>query len=215
MPTPTVTGPDMPSEIKQLLLTGLEDSDYRRIFAAEQLNTGLAYQLRLLREDRGWTQEELARRTGKSQEMISRWEDPDYGSYSISTLKAFADAFDVSLIVKFAPFSELTKWLTSLSKEQLVPKGFEEDRKTTTSTASVVGTMDARLQIHSGWEHLAIADVHSGYLQNVVVQASPYITIASPYFVTSIIPPPTDVGRPYRESKRREKTLMSDLSLTA
>lgn len=123
----TVTEPDMPSEIKQPPLLGLEDSDYRRVFTAEHLNLGLAYQLRLLREDRGWTQEELARRTGKSQEMISRWEDPDYGSHSISTLKVFADAFDVALIVRFAPFSELTKWLTSLSIEQLVPKGFEEE----------------------------------------------------------------------------------------
>jgi transcriptional regulator with XRE-family HTH domain len=111
---------------RQQILESLEDKEYRREFAAD-IGTGLAFQIRLLREDRGWTQEELAHRMGKRQETISQWENPAYGRYTLNTLKELAAAFDVALLVRLAPFSELVDWSISLTREDLAPRSFDEE----------------------------------------------------------------------------------------
>ena len=107
------------------LWRSLEDEEYRRAFVTD--DTGLAFQIKLLRDKKGWTQAELGERAGgKRQESISQWEDPSYGKYSLSTLKDLAIAFDVGLMVRFAPFSELVKWNTNLTPERIAPPSFVE-----------------------------------------------------------------------------------------
>jgi transcriptional regulator with XRE-family HTH domain len=91
----------------------LEDEEYRREFNAD-VDTGLAFQIRALREKNGWTQGELAERAGSDQGTISQWENPNYGRYTLKTLKSLANAFDVGLLVRFAPFSELALWASLL-----------------------------------------------------------------------------------------------------
>ena len=107
----------------------LRDEEYRREYSAD-VGTGLAFQIKLLRERNGWTQEHLAQRIGRQQETISQWENPNYGSYALKSLKALASAFDVALIVKFAPFSELVRWNTNLTPERLAPRSFSEEDQT-------------------------------------------------------------------------------------
>ena len=111
---------------RQQILRSLENSEYRREFAAD-IGTGLAFQVRLLREDRGWTQEQLAHQMDKQQETISQWENPDYGRYTLNTLRELAAAFDVALLVRFAPFSELVDWSINLTPERLAPPSFDEE----------------------------------------------------------------------------------------
>ena len=112
---------------REQIWRSLRDPEYRREFSND-VGTGLAFQIRMLREKRGWTQEQLADRTGKRQETISQWENPDYGSYTLNTLRSLAGAFDVALVVKFAPFSELVDWTSNLTPERLAPVSFDEDR---------------------------------------------------------------------------------------
>ena len=108
----------------------LQDEDYRRAFTAD-VDTGLAFQIRLLREKKGWTQEELGQRAGgKKQETISQWENPNYGRYTLRTLKDLAVAFDLGLIVRFAPFSELVEWAANLTPDRLAPPSYEEESRT-------------------------------------------------------------------------------------
>jgi transcriptional regulator with XRE-family HTH domain len=111
---------------RQQVLRSLEDREYRREFAAD-VGTGLAFQVRLLREARGWTQEQLAHQMGKRQETICQWENPNYGRYTLKTLDELAAAFDVALLVRFAPFRELVDWLIDLTPERLAPPPFEEE----------------------------------------------------------------------------------------
>jgi transcriptional regulator with XRE-family HTH domain len=47
-----------------------------------------------------------------NQNAISRLESVDYGRPTITTLKRLAAALDVSLIVRFAPFSEVVDWVS-------------------------------------------------------------------------------------------------------
>lgn len=105
----------------------LEEVEYRREYSAD-VGTGLAFQIKLLREKHGWTQQQLAERTGKQQGTISQWENPDYGRYTINTLKSLASAFDVALLVRFAPFSELVNWSVNLTPQQLAPPSFNEEQ---------------------------------------------------------------------------------------
>ena len=104
----------------------LRDKEYRREFASN-VDTGLAFQIRMLREKYGWTQEQLANKTGKKQETISQWENPSYGSYTLNSLRSLAAAFDVGLRVTFVPFSELVNWNANLTPERLAPKSFNEE----------------------------------------------------------------------------------------
>lgn len=109
-------------------LNTLEDQDYRRAFA-EEVATSLAYQIRRLRETNDWTQEELAEKTAKAQETISQWENPNYGRYSLSTLRQLAGAFDVALLVRFVSFSELADWTLDVSPNRMTPPSYEDERQ--------------------------------------------------------------------------------------
>ncbi len=111
------------------MLKSLEDRDYRPEFVSESINVGLAFQIRQMRESRGWTQEDLARGTGKAQETISAWESQDYGRYSLSTLKTLAAAFDVALLVRFVSFTELVDSIVGLTPERLAPPSYDQERK--------------------------------------------------------------------------------------
>jgi len=62
------------------------------------------FQLRAIRERRGWTQEKLAEKIGTTQNTISRLENPKTSKPTIKTLLRLANAFDVGLLVRFVPF---------------------------------------------------------------------------------------------------------------
>jgi len=106
----------------------LRDEEYRHLYSSD-IGTGLAFQIRMLREKNGWTQEQLAQLTNKKQETISQWEDPNYGSYTLNSLKSLAEAFDVALLVEFVSYAELVRRNTTRTPQRLAPLSFtEEDR---------------------------------------------------------------------------------------
>jgi transcriptional regulator with XRE-family HTH domain len=75
-----------------------------------------------MREDRTWTQAKLAEKLGTTQNTVSRLENPKTSKPTITTLKRIAEAFDVALIVKFAPFSEFVDTISGMScKSVAVP----------------------------------------------------------------------------------------------
>ncbi|MBI3967130.1 MAG: helix-turn-helix transcriptional regulator, partial [Chloroflexi bacterium] len=85
----------------QQIATSLRDKEYRDIFVEEHISTGLSFQIRAMREQRGWTQEDLGQRAGMAQQRVCQLENPNYGRFSLSTLKRLASAFDVALAVHF------------------------------------------------------------------------------------------------------------------
>lgn len=99
------------------LATGVE---YRHAFVEEKIRTGLAVQIKAIREQRKMNQTVFARALQKSQSWVSRLEDPNQPIPTIPTLLILAKAFDVDLDVRFVPFSEM---LTRLS--HLTPQGHE------------------------------------------------------------------------------------------
>jgi transcriptional regulator with XRE-family HTH domain len=112
------------------LLDELKDPDYRNGFIEGHAKDTIAFQLRQLRKAKEWDQRDLANALGnpKLQPMISRYENPDYGRYSITTLLELAKALDVALVVRFASLSELVEWDWKATDETLLPATYSDDR---------------------------------------------------------------------------------------
>src|SRR5882672_5344543 len=98
------------------IANSLMDKSYSESFVEAEIATTVPFQIRAMRKERNWTQAELAAKTDQHQKTISDFENPDIGPQSIGSLRRIAAAFDVGLIVRFAPFSELVDWTTRMSK---------------------------------------------------------------------------------------------------
>lgn len=84
----------------------LKSRKAREAYVEAELVNGLAHQIRIIRQQRGWTQKQLASLLGTTQTTISRLEDPSYGRYTIRTLLALGRVFDVAFFVRYMPFSK-------------------------------------------------------------------------------------------------------------
>jgi transcriptional regulator with XRE-family HTH domain len=117
------------SELVEKLQPEFQDEEYRRAYADDCLDTMIATQIRVLREQRGMTQGQLALATGMKQPRIPLLEDATYSNWSINTLKRFAKAFDVALSVKFETFSQLIHDFENLSRASLQRPAFADDTR--------------------------------------------------------------------------------------
>ena len=114
------------------LLEQLKDPEYRRGFVEGHAKDTIAFQIRQMRKAEQWEQSDLAREAfgnPKLQPMVSRYENPDYGKFSVSTLLELAAAFDVALVVRFAPFSELVEWDWNSNEATLRPAAYRRDAR--------------------------------------------------------------------------------------
>ena len=114
-------------ERREKLKAQLKDKKYRDAFVSEHIDTGIPFQIRALRKQREWTQKKLSDLTGMAQERISVAENPNYSRFNLKTLKRIAAAFEVALIVRFVPISELVKWELNLSSDTLEAVSFNKD----------------------------------------------------------------------------------------
>ena len=103
------------------------DPEYRHQFVEEEINVGIAFQIRALRNRQNLKQDDLAKLLGGKQSLVSAWENPNYGKYTLTTLKDLAKAFDVGLLVRFVPFSTLVDWTVNLSNDAIAPSSFSEE----------------------------------------------------------------------------------------
>lgn len=102
------------------LFEKLRRKGYRHAYLREHVKRGIAYQIRALRDQRGWKQGEFSKRLGKPQSVVSRLEDPSYGQMTVQTLLEVADVYDVALQVRFIPYSSFlraTRDLTTTSMQ--------------------------------------------------------------------------------------------------
>jgi transcriptional regulator with XRE-family HTH domain len=120
--------------VKDDLLVNLEDKEYRDLFVEQHINRTVAFQIRATREAQEMRQVELGHEVNMAQGRISLLEDPNYGNFTINTLKRIASALDVALIVRFVPFTQLATWVAGaqqvipgLSSESLAVPKFEDD----------------------------------------------------------------------------------------
>ena len=115
------------SELENKLKKEFKDKEYAHAYVNEFLNASIATQIKVLREQLGWKQEELASKTGMEQSRISLLENINYSMWSISTLKKLAEAFDVTLKVSFESFSTRINDIDNFNRESLERLSREND----------------------------------------------------------------------------------------
>jgi transcriptional regulator with XRE-family HTH domain len=109
------------------LLERLRKRPFRNAYVAEHVRRGVAYQIRALRDQRGWNQGQFAKELGKPQSVVSRLEDPSYGKYTVQTLLEISSVFDVALQVRFVPYSKFLRQARDVSVAALRVETFERE----------------------------------------------------------------------------------------
>jgi transcriptional regulator with XRE-family HTH domain len=100
---------------------------YRDAFASAHVSNTVASQITTLRQEKGWTQTELAERAGMRQSRISTLEDPNNENFEAKTLLRLASAFDVGVTIRFVPFSDIAKWASNITQSSLAVPSFDDD----------------------------------------------------------------------------------------
>lgn len=112
---------------KKKIIEELKDREYRNAFVEESINIGIPFQIKALREQRKLKQKDFEKLSGMKQALISRLENPDYSGFTLATLKKIASVYDVGLIVRFVPISDLVKWELNLDSESLKALSYKDD----------------------------------------------------------------------------------------
>jgi transcriptional regulator with XRE-family HTH domain len=113
---------------------------FRESFATEHLNSTIALQLTVIREQRGLKQADLAKLAGTKQEGISRLESAEYGRWNLQTLRDLAYLLGCRLRVSFETFGSLLEEAEMVSRAMLQRPSFEEDPIFYPGTRSAAGT---------------------------------------------------------------------------
>ncbi len=116
----------MSASFSKRLLDRLLGKKYRDAYVRENVRTGIAYQIRAMREQRdSMSQKLLGKLMGKPQSVVSRLEDPDYGKLTLQTLFQVAAALDVALLVQFVTHSEFLRRTENVSPNALRVSAFD------------------------------------------------------------------------------------------
>ncbi len=113
---------------KKTLRQSFKDKEYRHGYVDEFLNAYIATQIKVLREQRGWSQTELGEHAGgMMQPRISIMENVNYSSWSIKILRKIAEAFDLTLCVSFESFGRRIEDIERFRRETLERNSFDND----------------------------------------------------------------------------------------
>ncbi len=115
------------NEITSSYLEEFQDKETRHIYVDEFLNAKIATQIKALREQRGWTQGELAERAGMKQERISVLEDVNYSAWTLNILRRLAEAFDLRINLTFEDFGSFLQEFAGFNRASLERNSFGND----------------------------------------------------------------------------------------
>jgi transcriptional regulator with XRE-family HTH domain len=110
---------NQPSRMESLRQELRSDAEYADSYDASFLNAFIATQIKVIREQRGMTQGQLAATVGTTQGGISRVENVNYSSWNVRTLRKLARAFDVRLKVSFEPYGTLPLDVVHFDRQHL------------------------------------------------------------------------------------------------
>jgi len=88
-------------KFRNYLKSALKNKEFKKAFDEEEIYASLAVQAAKIREKKGMTQIELAKKLHTTQQTVSRLEDVHNKSYSLKTLIKLAKALDKRLRVEF------------------------------------------------------------------------------------------------------------------
>ena len=115
------------NKVIERLKREFQDEDYRYAYDEEFSNSRMATQSRAIREQRGFTQKELAEIAEMKQSRISELENVNYNAWSISTLRRIAKALGVRLFFGFEGWGEILPEINEFNRISLQKPKFEDD----------------------------------------------------------------------------------------
>jgi transcriptional regulator with XRE-family HTH domain len=127
----------MKSDFQRRLDELFGDSVDRQGLAEADLAIDIATQFAALRERRGFTQKQLAERLGKTQQAVSKIENPPHKGHNLARLKEAVAALDATLDVTIVPLEDVEAYqalhppkpvLEDLSSRKVVPSGLQPQR---------------------------------------------------------------------------------------
>ena len=131
-------------------LQSLNKKALRNAFFKGHIHNGLAHQVRLLRKQRGWTQQQLAKKIGvRSQSAVARVEDPSYDGISMSTIIKLANAFDVAAMVRFVSYGKLLDETADLSPSAITPVAFDEELRLESQSSEPISVSKLQFRANS------------------------------------------------------------------
>lgn len=104
----------------------MNSKEYRDAYVESSTYSWLAYQIRALRKQRGWTQEHLAHVAKIDTTTIGRMENPDNDSIRISTLLKLASAFDIAFTARFTDFQGLAAAQSDLTPRAMRVEPYDD-----------------------------------------------------------------------------------------
>jgi transcriptional regulator with XRE-family HTH domain len=110
------------------LVRTLTEANFRHEYMMDHVRSYVAFQIRALREQRRWNQGDLANAAGKTQSVISRLEDPDYGKLSLQSCLDIAVAYDLPLLVQFVEWDDWLTRMSNMSPSALRKRSFDANR---------------------------------------------------------------------------------------
>jgi len=103
------------------------DREYRASYAESFMNSWIAAQIKVIREQRGLTQTELADLIGTKQAGISRLENVNHLGWKVQTLARIARAFDLRLKISFEEFGSLPEEIDNCGRSYLERTPYADD----------------------------------------------------------------------------------------
>lgn len=106
-------------EFVNTLAEEFTDKDYAHAYMESHTVSRIAAQIYALRQQRGWSQQDLAEKAGVSQERVCKLECGDFDSLTLKTLWKFSEAFDVHLQVSMEEFRTAVMDVANLDPAKL------------------------------------------------------------------------------------------------
>jgi DNA-binding XRE family transcriptional regulator len=80
-----------------------DNRTFSAAFDKKRAEAEVAFQIRRLRESKGWSQKDLAKKAGCSQQAISAIEQAGYKRHSLPLLRRIAQVLDADVVVALVP----------------------------------------------------------------------------------------------------------------
>jgi transcriptional regulator with XRE-family HTH domain len=151
-------------DLRNNLINDFKDKEYRHGYVDEFLNASIATQIKVLREQRGWNQKELAKRTQMKQPRISVMENVNYASWNIKTLRRLAESFDLALRVSFEGFGDRLNDILRFGRDNLERDSFSEDPVFSTDDSEA--TLSGNMAVSESIKALGDSNKYPGVIEN-------------------------------------------------
>lgn len=121
-----------------------------KVEADAHLALDIASQFTALRQRRGLSQGQLAEKLGKSQQAISKIENPSHGGHNLGRLKEAVEALDATLDVTLVPREDLDAYRAEFVAKPALDRRLTMDASSANDSDAASASWDHNAEYHDG-----------------------------------------------------------------